>query len=154
MTQAFEAAVVPAGAIGRLARLVADLVKYAGASAAALALDYCVLLALNQVFCVGYLTAAAIGFLSGLALVYALSVRYVFNGRRILKPSVEFAGFLVTGLVGLLINQALMMLFVEAAGLAPALAKIPTAGCVFLFNFAARRALLFSPDGDRTLRPS
>jgi len=59
------------------------------------------------------------------------------------------AGFVVTGVLGLLLNEALMELFVEHIGLTVAIAKIPTAGAVFLFNFTARRTLLFSKDTKR-----
>jgi len=127
-----------------VARFVTDLVKYGFASAAALALDYGLLLLLHN--CVGlpYLVAAAIGFGAGLVLVYALSVRYVFNGRRRLSSGPELLGFLVTGVLGLALNEVLMSFFVEQLLLSVALAKIPTAGFVFLFNFIARRAMLFS----------
>lgn len=128
---------------GRHVRILADILKYGAASAAAFALDFAVLLCgLRLGF--DYLAAAAAGFCSGLVLVYLLSVRFVFGDRRRLRPSHEFLGFLATGLAGLALTEALMHCFVEYAGLVPALAKIPTAGFVFLFNFTARRALLFS----------
>ncbi len=129
---------------GRLGRLIIDLCKYGAASVLALALDASTLLVLNKGFGVNYLVAAAIGFSAGLALIYILSVRYVFADSRMLHPSREAMGFLVTGLIGLLLNEALMDVFVEFVGLSVALAKVPTAGLVFLFNFTARRALLFS----------
>ena len=99
---------------------------------------------LNKALGVNYLVAAAIGFTSGLGLVYWLSVRYVFGDIRRLRPSQEIFGFLVTGLIGLLLNEILMKTFVEQVGLSVPLAKVPTAGFVFLFNFTARRMLLFS----------
>jgi putative flippase GtrA len=126
-------------------RLVTDLAKYGLASAAALAFDYALLILFYEHYGLPYLTAAAIGFCGGLALIYALSVRYVFSGRRRLGTGPELLGFLVTGLIGLLLNQALMSLFVETLHLSVPLAKAPTAGCVFLFNFFSRRAMLFSP---------
>lgn len=125
-------------------RIVADLVKYGFASAAALALDFATLMLFYKGLGVNHLVAAAIGFLSGLALVYALSVRYVFRDRRRLGARAEIAGFLLTGLAGLALTEGLMHLFVDVAGLPVALSKVPTAGFVFLFNFTARRALLFS----------
>jgi putative flippase GtrA len=130
---------------GRYVRLAADLVKYGFASGAALALDYGLLIICYKLLGVNYLLAAAIGFVAGLGLVYLLSVRYVFSDRRRLRPGPELVGFLVTGLIGLLLNEALLSVFVETACMSVALAKIPTAGCVFMFNFTARRALLFSP---------
>jgi putative flippase GtrA len=129
----------------RLWRLMTDLVKYGVASVAALAFDYGLLILFYKHYGLPYLTAAAIGFCGGLGLIYLLSVRYVFSGRRCLGTRPELLGFLVTGLIGLLLNQALMSLFVEALHLSVPLAKAPTAGCVFMFNFLSRRAMLFSP---------
>ncbi len=125
-------------------RLAADLIRYAAASAVALLADYGALLALTKFAGVDYLIAAAAGFSVGLAVVYLLSVGYVFSGRRMLPPRAEFLGFLATGLLGLVVNEALMGVFVGGFGVTVALAKIPTAGCVFLLNFTTRRALLFA----------
>jgi putative flippase GtrA len=102
-----------------------------------------VLMLLTKAFGVGYLEAAAAGFLSGLALIYLLSIRYVFEGRRARAPRVEMLGFLVTGVVGLMLTEALMRLFVGELGLSLTLAKAATAGFVFMFNFITRRGLLF-----------
>ncbi|WP_424360627.1 GtrA family protein [Methylocystis parvus] len=127
----------------RLLRFLRDMVRYAAASVFALALDYGVLMTLTKGFGVGYLQAAAAGFLSGLALIYLLSVRFVFEGRRARAPRVEMFGFLVTGVVGLGLTEVLMHVFVGELGLSLTLAKIATAGFVFMFNFVTRRGLLF-----------
>ena len=129
---------------GALARMAVDLFKYGAASAAALALDATTLLLLNKALGVNYLVASATGFLSGLAFLYLLSVRFVFRDRRALRPTHEAIGFLVTGLAGFAISMALMGLFVGYCGFGVALAKISTVGFVFSFNFITRRALLFS----------
>ncbi|MBG0809594.1 GtrA family protein [Methylosinus sp. H3A] len=126
------------------ARLLRDLIAYGLASGAALALDYGLLLLCQKTLGLPYLVAAAIGFSGGLALVYALSVAIVFRDRRSVRPASEFSVFFAIGLAGLLLTEALMFIFVGRLGFDPAFAKIPTAGCVFLFNFTARRALLFS----------
>lgn len=144
MTQADTRAPRSAAADRRLPRLAADLVKYGFASAAALALDYAALLFFYKVVGVDYLIAAAIGFICGLALIYALSIRFVFSDRRSVRPPKEFSAFFAIGLAGLLLNELLMHVFVEDFRLAVALAKVPTAGLVFAFNFTVRRALLFS----------
>jgi putative flippase GtrA len=141
VTHSLDAHLLFRSRYGRIGRLFLDLMKYGAASAFALALDVATLLVLNKLLGVHYLVAAAAGFSAGLVLIYVLSVRYVFNDSRVLRPSQEAVGFLVTGLSGLLINHVLMHVFVEDVGLAVALAKIPTAGIVFLFNFTTRRAL-------------
>lgn len=127
----------------RVMRFVRDMVRYAAASVFALALDFGVLMLLTKGFGVDYLAAAAAGFLSGLTLIYLLSVRYVFEGRRRRAPRVEMAGFLITGVVGLMLTEALMLLFVGRFGLPLPLAKMATTGFVFMFNFVSRRSLLF-----------
>jgi putative flippase GtrA len=128
--------------LSRFTRFLRDMIRYAAASVFALALDYGVLMLLTRLG-VGYLEAAAAGFLSGLALIYCLSVRYVFEGRRRGAPRFEMAGFLITGVIGLMLTEALMRLFVERFGLSLSLAKGATAGLVFMFNFLSRRSLLF-----------
>jgi putative flippase GtrA len=127
----------------RLLRFLRDMIRYAAASVFALALDYGVLIALTTGFGVGYLQAAAAGFLSGLALIYVLSVRFVFEGRRARAPRIEMFGFLATGVVGLGVTEVMMHIFVGEFGLPLTIAKISTAGLVFLFNFVSRRGLLF-----------
>ncbi len=144
MSQSLDIKAIAAAPVKAWLRVVSDLVRYAAASAAALLVDYGALLALNKLAGVDYLLAAAAGFCAGLVVVYLLSVRYVFSGRRVLPPRAEFLGFLATGLLGLLVNETLMSLFVGGFGVSVALAKIPTAGCVFLLNFTTRRALLFA----------
>lgn len=127
----------------RLLRFMRDMIRYAAASVFALFLDYGVLMLLTKGLGVDYLAAAAAGFLSGLVLIYLLSVRYVFEGRRRRAPRVEMAGFLITGVVGLMLTEALMHLFVGRFGLSLSLGKAATAGFVFMFNFISRRGLLF-----------
>ncbi|ATQ68444.1 MULTISPECIES: GtrA family protein [Methylosinus] len=129
---------------GAVPRVIGDLFKYGLASVAALALDYSLLLTCHRAFGLSYPIAAAIGFSSGLALVYLLSIWFVFEDRRSVRPSLEFSAFMAIGLAGLLITETLMHLFIEYFGLVPELAKLPTSGFVFLFNFVVRRGLLFS----------
>jgi putative flippase GtrA len=118
--------------------------KYFLVSLAALALDYALLVALTSLGHVHYLISAAVGFAAGLVLNYALSVAFVFRQRRLADRRMEFAGFFLIGLAGLALNEALMKLFVDGAGLGYALAKVPATGVGFVFNFGVRRAMLFT----------
>lgn len=125
--------------------MVSDMARYGLASAAALAVDYGLLVLLAKGFGVAYLAAAAVGFLAGMAVAYLLSISVVFRGRRHIRPSLELASFVAIGVAGLALNQFLIWTLVSRFGLDVALAKAPTAGAVFMFNFLARRALLFAP---------
>jgi putative flippase GtrA len=120
-----------------------ELGLYALASAAALAVDWGLLIVLTDIG-VGYLAASAVGFSAGIGITYLLSISMVFRHRAVVDRRREFIGFFGVGLAGLVLTQLLMALWVERLGLTPGLAKIPTAGLVFVFNFTVRRALLFS----------
>jgi putative flippase GtrA len=127
----------------RLPAGLRELGLYGLASAAALAVDWGLLIVLTDIG-IGYLAASAVGFSAGIAITYLLSISMVFRHRTVVDRRREFIGFLGVGVAGLVLTQLLMTLWVERLGLTPGLAKIPTAGLVFVFNFTVRRALLFS----------
>jgi putative flippase GtrA len=132
----------------RLTTLFHETWKYFLVSLAALALDYSLLVGLTALGKIHYLVSAAVGFSAGLVLNYVLSIAFVFRERRLAgRRMMEFAGFLLIGLAGLALNEVLMKIFVESAGMGYALAKIPATGVGFVFNFGARRALLFTKAG-------
>jgi len=126
----------------KVPRVLRDLFFYGLCSAAALGLDCGLLYGLTHAG-LGYLPSAAISFFAGMLLAYYLSVRFVYGDRRSLDWKREAVGFFIIGFLGLLLNQIILFVSVEAIGLQLALAKIVSAGLVFLFNFAARRSLLF-----------
>jgi putative flippase GtrA len=124
--------------------LVLEFVRYALCSLLALGVDMGLLLLLHHVVGLHYLLAAAIGFMAGLFVAYALSVRFAFSQRRVADARAEFILFASVGLLGLALTQILLHAFVDGTGMAVAAAKIVTAGFVFLFNFGARKVLLFT----------
>lgn len=136
----------------RLPEGLRELVLYGLASALALGLDWSLLLMLTAVG-VNYLAAAAIGFVSGMAITYLLSISIVFRHRPVAGRKREFLGFIGVGLVGLALTQGLMALWVEVLRMTPGLSKLPTAGIVFLFNFTVRRSLLFRASRADVVQP-
>ena len=121
-----------------------DAVKYTMASGCALVVDIGVLWVLVHYFSWWYLAAATASFLSGIALVYLLSVRMVFNHRRLKDRRIEFLSFTAIGGTGLAINAAVIFAAVKYLGVHYLVAKCIAAGFTFAFNFFARRQLLFT----------
>jgi putative flippase GtrA len=119
-------------------------VRYFGASALALAIDVAAYTGLIYVAGVHYLFAAPVGFALGLALIYLISVRWVFAVRRLADRRVEFTVFALIGLAGMGINELVIYAGVDRFALGPVLAKLVSAGLVFSFNFATRKLLLFT----------
>lgn len=127
----------------RMRRLLVDLLGYGLASAAALACDAGLLVALTYAG-LDYRVAAGIGFVVGMGVAYALSARCVFADRRAASRQQEIAGFVAVGLGGLVLTQLILVALVSGLGCPVSLAKVPTAGVVFLFNFLCRRNFVFA----------
>ena len=130
--------------MSRLRALAHEGARYFGASAAALAVDLGTYSGLIRLAGVHYLAAAPVGFALGLAVIYTLSVRWVFRHRRLKDARAEFALFALIGLAGLAINEGVIYAGVEWLGLVYEPAKLVSAGVVFCFNFGARKLLLFT----------
>ena len=128
----------------RLHGVAREGLRYFAASALALAVDFGTYSSLIRLAGVDYLVAAPIGFALGLATVYLLSVRWVFQQRRLSDARAEFVLFALIGLAGMALNQGILYAGVEGFALSPELAKVVSAGAVFCFNFASRKLLLFT----------
>ena len=113
-------------------------------AACALCIDISILFALTSVAQVHYLCAASIGFAVGTVVAWYLSVRFVFQYRRCVSPSHEFVYFALIGIVGLIINDAVIAFFVENIGQSVLIGKGAAAAITFGFNFSLRKRLLFS----------
>jgi putative flippase GtrA len=121
-----------------------QFVLYGAISVAALAVDYALLIFLTEYVGIYYLVSASISFLAGMLLVYVASVGYIFDERRLSNRPLELTSFVAIGFAGLVLNGLLLWTITAGTPLGYQLAKLPTAGIVFLFNYVARRNLLFS----------
>ncbi len=126
------------------AALAREFVRYGLCSAFALAVDMGLLLTLHQAGGLHYLLAAAIGFSAGLFVAYALSIRFAFSQRRVDDARSEFLLFALVGVLGLVLTQALLQIFVDGFGQPVPVSKLMTAGFVFILNFGVRKLLLFT----------
>ena len=89
-----------------------------------------------------YLIAAAAAFIIGLIVNFTLSKLFVFTDNTHSKAA-EFITYGLIGAVGLGITELLMYLFTEKMGLYFMLSKIVTAVIVLVWNFAARKIILY-----------
>ena len=93
-----------------------------------------------------YLLANLVGLVAGLVLNYAMSIVWVFTAcKRTLEKqkAAEFVLFALVGIAGVGINQLLMYLMVDGFSLNEMLSKIVAAALVLMWNFGARKLLLF-----------
>ena len=121
-------------------RLIARYFLVGGAAAA---VDIGLFLALAKGLGLPYQPVAAATFILATLVNYVLSVRFVFvSGQRFGKRS-EIALVYLVSAVGLALNAAILWACVEMAAMGLFAAKIAATGCVFFWNYFARRHLVF-----------
>ena len=91
---------------------------------------------------VHYLISAAAAFILGLVVNFIMSKLIVFKTNKVNKV-VEFAVYAVIGVIGLFITEILMYILTDKAGIYFMLSKIITAAIILVWNFAARKMILY-----------
>lgn len=126
--------------------LAGQFVRYLVTGGLAFIVDFGLFALCLYVFDWHYLLANLVGLVAGLVLNYAMSVVWVFTAcKRTLEKqkAAEFVLFALVGIAGVGINQLLMYLMVDGMALNEMLSKIIAAALVLMWNFGARKLLLF-----------
>lgn len=152
--------------------LIQAFVRYLFAGGIAFIVDFSALMFFNAVLGVNHLIASGIGFCFGLLVTYLCCNTFVFKQRKMEEsPKKEFSIFAIIGGVGLLLTLLFMWLFKDILGwlwsefgitqlfnymyalvlgspmqeetCVVALSKILTEGLVLLWNFGARKIILY-----------
>lgn len=128
----------------KTSKLSIQFLRYFVVGGMAFFVDLALLYLLTEFAGLYYLFSASIAFTAGIAINYVLSITWVFDYRSVGNRVHEFAIFTLIGIAGLGLNAALMWLFTELVGLHYLGSKMVAATLIFLFNFGARKALIFS----------
>lgn len=121
----------------------------------AFVVDYGTLMLLVEVFDFNAKAAAVIAFILGLIVNYILSTLWIFKNSKIKNRLAEFAAFAVIGVIGLGINEFIIWLFDDVIAPRQPLSFIPqdkyyligklvSTAIVFIWNFAARKFIIFN----------
>ena len=126
-----------------MSKLIEQLMKFGVVGIIATVIDFVVLTILTETFGVHYLTSAAIGFIIATLFNYVASMRYVFNSRfgRHEKRK-ELIIFILLSLVGLVLNQFFMWLFVEFFSIFYIFSKVLATVLVMAWNFVSRKIFI------------
>ncbi|MBL1223875.1 GtrA family protein [Enterococcus sp. BWR-S5] len=108
----------------------------------ATAIDFASLFLLKSVLGVDVYIATTIAFSLSLIFNYIASMKYVFVAKEGLSVKKQMVIFLVTSVIGLLINQAVMYVGIEWLHVYYMLAKFLATAVTMVFNFVARHLLL------------
>lgn len=125
--------------------LLKQFIKYVFVGAVAFIADYFFLWFLTEFIKIYYLVSSAISFIIGLIINYSLSIKWVFDKRKLIsQKNIEFIVFSIIGLAGLIINQFLIWFFTEKIRIFYLYSKLIAAVVVIMWNFGVRKILLFS----------
>ena len=128
---------------GSTDKLLVQFVRYFFVGGFAFVVDFGLLYILTEYAGLHYLLSATLSFIAGLLVNYIISCLWVFNGSKFKNRLVEFLFFAAIGVVGLALNDALIWLFTDCIGTHYMFSKIVAAAIVYLWNFFARKYLVF-----------
>ena len=121
-----------------------QLFRYLFAGGLAFVVDVSLLYGLTEYLGVYYLLSSLIAFLVGLVITYLLSVFWIFDERRTQNRLVEIAVFGLIGGVGIILTGFFMWVFTSVLLLYYLYSKVLTTIIVFVWNFLAKKGILFT----------
>lgn len=122
---------------------IIQLFRYCFVGGAAFIADWLVMIILTETL-LHYLISTAVAFFVGLAVNFALSKLLVFkaDSQKCGKLG-EFFIYAVIGVVGLGLTELLMYVFTDIVNIHYAVSKIIAAAIVLIWNFFARKVILY-----------
>ena len=135
----------------RLRLLGMEFLRYIVVGGTAFLVDYSILyvtktFVFNSLGDTGVYIATAIGFIAGLIYNYILSLTFVFKEAKAKKKGRSFGGFVlftVIGVIGLILTEAGMYAGYQLLNIHYMIVKIFVAMVVLIWNYAARKILIF-----------
>lgn len=129
--------------------LIEQIMKFGVVGIVAFFIDYGVLMLLSQGFGVDAVLSAGISFCVSVVFNYVASMRFVFTHRDDLSRSREFFIFIILSVIGLVINELIMLAGVAALGdsaLTVTITKLVATVIVLVWNFFSRKKWLDGRD--------
>lgn len=120
-----------------------QIVRYFFSGGVAFLVDAGLLYVLTEFCGVYYLVSSIISFSIGLIITYLFSIFWVFDNRNMKNRYAEFSVFVLIGVVGLGLTSLFMWLFTDKIGVHYIFSKVITTIIVFVWNFFAKKSLLF-----------
>jgi len=124
-------------------RTLVQIFRYNFLGGVAALADIGLLFLLTEVFGVYYLVSAAISFAIGLVFNFTISTVWIFPRSHVRSKTMTFVIYALVGVVGLALNQTLIVLLTERLHLFYGLSKLAANVVISLWNFFIRKYLLF-----------
>lgn len=130
------------GTLASLRSLVGQFLKFGIVGVAAFAIDFGIMVLLKEMLGIAPVLAATVSFGVSVVFNYVVSMRYVFARRDDMSRARELVVFVALSVVGLGINDVLMLAGTEALSWDYRLVKIAATAIVMVWNFVSRKVFL------------
>ena len=117
--------------------------RYLLAGSLTFLMDFLTLILLTEFAGFNYLWSNLVGVFVGIVVSYFLCIKWVFLNRRYNQVALELPLFVMTCLVGVLLNELMLWLLVEFGDIYYLTSKVIVTAVVFVFNFLLKKTLLF-----------
>lgn len=122
--------------------LLAQLAKFGVVGVIATVIDFGVMNLLHNGLHLDILIANTAGFIISLVFNYAASMKFVFEHRDGMSRTREFTIFLILSVIGLLLNDGIVLILNKGVALEANIAKIAATALVMIYNFVTRKIFL------------
>jgi len=126
----------------RIIALIVQMLKFSVVGITAFLIDYVLLWVFTEFVGFDYTVSNILSYTIGTIYNYVLSVRWVFSVRSKHSQRVIFIVFVVLSLIGLGLNQLLLVVLVELGGWGYMLAKLIASIIVSIYNYVTRKIYL------------
>ena len=126
----------------RIIALIVQMLKFSVVGITAFLIDYVLLWVFTEFVGFDYTVSNILSYTIGTIYNYVLSVRWVFSVRSKHSQRVIFIVFVVLSLIGLGLNQLLLVVLVELGGWGYMLAKLVASIIVSIYNSGTRKIYL------------
>ena len=109
----------------------------------AFVVDFALLYILTDKLKMFYLFSATIAFIVGIIVNFILSKLWIFQKKALVNKYLEFGIFGSVGIVGLGLNNLIMWFLTSKLGLYYLLSKLVATAIVYIWNFGARKYILY-----------
>ncbi len=123
-------------------KLIAQIMKFGVVGFIAFFIDFGTMVFLTEVFGVPYLISTTVAFIVSVIFNYFASMRFVFKRKDSMSRRREFIIFVLLSVVGLILNDIFMYVFVDLFLVDYRISKIVVTALVMVWNFVSRKVFL------------
>lgn len=123
-------------------KLLNQILKFGVVGGLAFIIDYGILIFLTEVFHINYLISTTISFIVSVIFNYIMSIFWVFDVDENKNRTTVFSVFIILSVIGLILNDLFMWVFVDGMSIHYLIAKIIATLLVMIYNFITRKLFL------------